>query len=103
MIAPKMMLASGWAASATIDADSLISKMPRSEPPEMDSSTPCAPSIEASSSGEAIASSAAATARLSPRALPMPISADPAPLITDFTSAKSRLIKPGVVIRSVMP
>ena len=33
----------------------------------------------------------------------MPISAEPAPLITDFTSAKSRLIRPGVVIRSVMP
>ena len=33
----------------------------------------------------------------------MPISALPAPLITLFTSAKSRLIRPGVVIRSVMP
>ena len=33
----------------------------------------------------------------------MPISADPAPDITDLTSAKSRLIRPGVVIRSVMP
>ena len=29
--------------------------------------------------------------------------ADPAPDITDLTSAKSRLIRPGVVIRSVMP
>ncbi len=50
-----------------------------------------------------MAISAASTARLSPRAEPMPISADPAPLMTDFTSAKSRLISPGVVIRSVMP
>ena len=33
----------------------------------------------------------------------MPISAEPALDITDFTSAKSRLIRPGVVIRSVMP
>ncbi len=37
------------------------------------------------------------------RAEPIPISAEPAPLITLFTSAKSRLISPGVVIRSVMP
>ena len=57
----------------------------------------------ASSSGEEIASSAAWTARSSPRAEPMPISAEPAPCMTDFTSAKSRLIRPGVVIRSVMP
>ena len=33
----------------------------------------------------------------------MPISAVPAPCMTDLTSAKSRLIRPGVVIRSVMP
>ena len=33
----------------------------------------------------------------------MPISAEPAPDITDFTSAKSRLIRPGVVISDVMP
>jgi hypothetical protein len=33
----------------------------------------------------------------------MPIRAEPALAITDFTSAKSRLIRPGVVIRSVMP
>ena len=33
----------------------------------------------------------------------MPISAVPAPAITDLTSAKSTLIRPGVVIRSVMP
>ena len=57
----------------------------------------------ASSSGLAIAISAAWRARLSPRAEPMPIRADPAPLMTLFTSAKSRLIRPGVVIRSVMP
>ena len=33
----------------------------------------------------------------------MPMSAEPAPAITDFTSAKSRLISPGVVISEVMP
>ena len=31
------------------------------------------------------------------------MSAQPAPCMTDLTSAKSRLIRPGVVIRSVMP
>ena len=69
----------------------------------MDSSTPCAPSMDASSSGELIALPAACTARPSPREDPMPISALPAPDITDLTSAKSRLIRPGVVIRFVMP
>ncbi len=103
MTVPKMMFASGCAASWTSDADSLISKRPRSEPPAIESSTPCAPSIEASSSGELIAFCAAWTARPSPLAEPMPINAEPAPDMTDLTSAKSRLIRPGVVIRSVMP
>ena len=31
------------------------------------------------------------------------MSAEPAPCMTDLTSAKSRLIRPGVVMRSVMP
>src|SRR6266487_615775 len=57
----------------------------------------------ASSSGLEIAISAAATARSSPREEPVPIRAEPAPDMTDFTSAKSRLISPGVVIRSVIP
>ncbi len=103
MTAPKMMLASGWAASLTSCAASLISKRPRSLPPEMESSTPRAPSMEASRSGEEIAISAAATARSSPRAEPMPMRAEPASDMTDLTSAKSRLIRPGVVMRSVMP
>ena len=66
-------------------------------------STPWAPSIDASSSGELIAISAALSARPSPRAAPMPISAVPAPDMMPLTSAKSTLIRPGVVIRSVMP
>ena len=103
MVAPKMMLASGCTASATSAAASLISNSPRSEPPAMESRTPWAPSMLASSSGLETAISAAATARSSPRAEPMPIRAEPASAITDFTSAKSRLIRPGVVIRSVMP
>ena len=100
---PKMMFASGWAASCTSEAASLISKSPRSLPPAIDISTPWAPSIEASSSGELMAISAALSARPSPRDEPMPISAVPAPLMIPLTSAKSTLIRPGVVIRSVMP
>src|SRR2546423_1554763 len=100
---PKMMLASGCADSCTRDAASLISNSPRSEPPAMDGRTPCAPSIDASRNGELMPFSAACTDLPSPRAEPMPISALPAPDITLFTSAKSRLIRPGVVIRSVMP
>ena len=45
MTVPKMMFASGCAASFTSCAASLISKMPRFEPPWIDSSTPCAPSM----------------------------------------------------------
>ncbi len=103
MTAPKMMLASGAAELETSWAASLISNRPRSDPPWMDSSTPCAPSMLASSSGLEMAISAAATLRSSPRDDPIPISAEPAPDITDFTSAKSRLISPGVVIKSVIP
>ena len=36
-------------------------------------------------------------------AVPMPISAEPASCMIVRTSAKSRLIRPGIVIRSVMP
>ena len=100
---PRMMFAPSNTASRTSWAASLISNRPRSEPPWTESSTPCAPSMLASSSGEEIASSAAWTARSSPRAEPMPMSAVPASCMTDFTSAKSRLIRPGTEMRSVMP
>src|SRR6185312_8629991 len=103
MTVPKMMLASWWAASCTSEAASLISNRPRSLPPAIDISTPWAPSIDASRSGELIAISAAFSERPSPRAEPMPISAVPAPFMMLLTSAKSTLIRPGVVIRSVMP
>ena len=46
---------------------------------------------------------AASAARDSPDAVPMPISAEPASCMIVRTSAKSRLIRPGIVIRSVMP
>src|SRR5690606_40773593 len=60
IFAPKMMFASAAAELATSCAASLISNRPRSEPPWIDSSTPWAPSMLASSSGEEIAISAAA-------------------------------------------
>ena len=46
---------------------------------------------------------AASSARVSPEATPIPISAEPAEVITAFTSAKSKLMSPGVMIRDVIP
>ena len=67
------------------------------------SSTPVAPATVVSSSGEEIAAFAASDARFSPEAVPMPISDAPASCMIVRTSAKSRLMSPGTVIRSVMP
>src|SRR5205085_2645691 len=102
-MAPKMMFASGWAASATRFAASLTSHSDMSRPPVMDSRIERAPSTEVSSSGDATARSAASTARCSPTPMPMPSSAVPASDMIVRTSAKSRLISPGKVIRSEMP
>ncbi len=49
-----------------------------------------------------MAASAASTARRSPLASPVPIIALPMPAMTVRTSAKSRLIRPSLTIRSVM-
>src|SRR5690606_2070017 len=103
MTAPKMMLASGSAASAMISAASLTSNSPRLELPVMLSKMPLAPSMDASSKGLDTAALAAFTARSSPEATPMPISAEPALSMMVRTSAKSRLMRPGTVIRSEMP
>src|SRR5260363_288970 len=103
MIVPKMMLASSWAAASMRLAALATSNRPRSEPPAIDSKTPRAPSMDTSSSGDEIAISAAARARSSPDARPIPMRADPAFDMTDLTSAKSKLIWPGVVMRSVIP
>ena len=59
MLAPKMMLASGCAASWTIFAASETSSRLRSEPPVIESRIERAPSTEVSSSGEETALSAA--------------------------------------------
>ena len=73
------------------DGPVILSRMPR------------APSIEDSSNGELIAAFAALIARLSPVALPVPINALPAFVKIILTSAKSVLMRPGVVIRLVIP
>ena len=66
-------------------------------------SKPRAPLIEMSSSkGLDIAFCVASTALFSPEAIPIPIKAIPISDMMVFTSAKSRLIKPGMVIRSDM-
>ena len=66
-------------------------------------SRPLAPFIEASSiSGLEIAASAAVSERFSPDASPVPIMALPISRITARTSAKSRLMRPSLTIRSVM-
>ena len=46
---------------------------------------------------------AASMTRSSPLPTPIPIKAFPLLSITVFTSAKSRLINPGLVIKSVIP
>ena len=103
-MAPKMMFASGWAASATALAASLTSHSERSRPPVIDSRIERAPSSDVSSSGDSMACSAAsmrpalAGAHADARAAPVPASD-----MIVRTSAKSRLIRPGSVIRSEMP
>ncbi|MNE62491.1 hypothetical protein D3C80_1577740 [compost metagenome] len=89
------MFTSGSEAEVTISAASLTSYKERLEPTVMFIMTPRAPSIEVSSSGLIIALRAASEARFSPVAIPIPISAEPRSVIIVFTSAKSRLIRPG--------
>ena len=62
-----------------------------------------APSMVVSRSGLVTACFTASTALSSPVAVPIPIWATPLLIITVLTSAKSRLIRPGTLIRSVIP
>ena len=102
-VAPRMMLASGSTSSRMRVAASSSSYSIMSGPPVIEISRPRAPFIEtSSSSGLAIAASAARMARRSPEASPVPIIALPISRITARTSAKSRLISPGLTIRSVI-
>ena len=99
-----MILHSGSTSSRMRLAASSTSYSVMSSPPVMLISTPRAPCMETSSrSGLAMAASAASVARLSPSASPVPIMALPISFITVLTSAKSRLIRPGLTIKSVMP
>ena len=103
-VVPTMMLASGSTLSRMMCAASSISKSFMSRPPVMLISTPRAPlRLISSSSGLAMAFSAACTARSSPEASPVPIMALPISSITARTSAKSRLMRPGRTMRSVTP
>ena len=91
MTAPKMMLASGCAASwtslaALVDLGDRRGRCRR----DREQHTVSAPMPRPSRAGDG--QLAARMARSSPRAEPMPMSAEPAPCMTDLTSAKSRLI-----------
>ena len=98
-----MMFVWSSAAARTTSAASFTSCSEMSEPPEIESRMPRAPCTSWSISGLWIARVAASLARLGPLAMPMPIIAVPASDMTARTSAKSRLIRPGSVIRSQIP
>ena len=101
---PKMITASGSTSLRIRLAASSTSNRVMSIPPVTLMSTACAPFIVVSSSkGLLIAASAASMARLSPEDSPVPIIALPISPITARMSAKSRLIMPGLIIRSVTP
>ena len=98
-----MMLASGSTSSRIWLAASSTSIRRMSSPPTIETMTPFAPRIDTpSSSGLAIAFSAAWSARPSPSASPVPIIALPISPMTERTSAKSRLMRPGMIMRSVI-
>ena len=104
-VAPKMMFVSSVAAPRITSAASFTSTSVRSSPPAIERRMPRAPVISASISGERSARSAASRARpsRSDEEKPMPISAVSESDMIVRTSAKSRLIRPGIVIRSQMP
>ena len=80
------------------------SRMPRSMPAVMLTSTFRAPAIEMPSrSGEEMASLAARSARRSPEAMALDMSAVPPSSIVVRTSAKSRLMRPWTVMSSEIP
>ena len=99
-----MTFASSSAACWMIAQASLTSASVRSSPPVTLMRIARAPWIDCSSrSGFEIARCAASTARCSPVAVPVPMSAMPMFSMTVFTSAKSRFTMPGTVMRSLIP
>ena len=101
--APKMMLHSGWALARITSAASLTSKRLMSSPPLMLKMIERAPSIDTSNRALSIARLAASRARFSPVPRPIAIKAAPPSCMIVLTSAKSKLIKPGTVISSLIP
>ena len=101
---PKIIVASESTSRRIWFAASSTSNSVISLPPVMLIRTACAPFILVSSNnGLLMAASAAFAARFSPDASPVPIMALPISDITVRISAKSRLILPGFIIRSVTP
>ena len=96
-----MIFASSPANSSTYVAASFASTKLIS--PDILIITSEAPSIVVSSNGLVIACFTASTHFSSPFPTPIPIWAIPLSDITVLTSAKSRLIKPGTLIKSVIP
>mmetsp|Transcript_1643 Transcript_1643/g.5493 ORF Transcript_1643/g.5493 Transcript_1643/m.5493 type:complete len:284 (-) Transcript_1643:233-1084(-) len=72
-------------------------------PPMMLKTMPLALSTGTSRSGLEMAATAASSARVGPRPVPMPMSAAPASFMTARTSAKSTLMRPGFTMISEMP
>ena len=103
MTAPKIRFTSGCAVSRMMAAAWLISYSVMSGPPVTLNRMPRAPSMVTSSNRLDRACVAASRARSSPEPSPTAISAAPPIDMMVFTSAKSRLIRPGTVISSLMP
>ena len=103
-VVPTKISADGSTSALILLAASSTSNKVMSLPPVILINSPLAPLREYSSiSGLATAASAASTALFSPSASPIPIIALPMPLITVSISAKSKLIRPGLTIKSVIP
>jgi len=101
---PQIISASSPTSWWILSEASVISFIVRSLVQVMFIRTPLAPVMETSSrSGWEIAFSAASIALFSPLATPIPINAIPAFDMVVLTSAKSRLISPGTIIKSVIP
>mmetsp|Transcript_50551 Transcript_50551/g.105600 ORF Transcript_50551/g.105600 Transcript_50551/m.105600 type:complete len:313 (+) Transcript_50551:2002-2940(+) len=97
------MFALGSTASYITSAAAFISCNVISCPPVILNTIPFAFSIGKSNKGELIAAIAASWALVLPEPVPIPIKALPASAMTERTSAKSTLIKPGLTIISEIP
>ena len=103
LIAPKINSASGSTSALILFTAASTSKSFISLPPVIFTRSPFAPcKVYSSINGLFKANSVAAIALFSPSASPVPIIAFPLELITVSTSAKSKLIIPGLTMRSVM-